>query len=208
MNVFWFRRDLRLNDNAGLYHALKDGQPVIPIFIFDTNILEDLEDKDDARVEFIRNTLVEMNVQLEKSGSALHVYHGTPEKVFKEITEKFSIEKVFTNGDYEQYAIDRDNKIIELLGRKGISFHSFKDQVIFEKNEIVKDDGTPYVVFTPYSRKWKSALKDFNIKEYPVKKYFSNLYKTPEKQIPSLESIGFKKSKIEIPPKKISDSIL
>lgn len=207
MNIFWFRRDLRLRDNAGLYHALKDGGPVLPIFIFDTNILDDLEDKNDARVQFIYDTIVEMNHELEKYGSALHVYHGTPEKAFTDLTAKYDIQKVFTNNDFESYAIDRDTNIISLLGEKGITFYSYKDQVIFEKNEVMKDDGAPYVVYTPYSRKWKSLLKDFFIKEYPTKKYFSNFYQTPPKAIPSLKSMGFGKSDTFIPPKNISDTV-
>lgn len=207
MNIFWFRRDLRVNDNAGLYHALKEGQPVMPVFIFDTNILDDLEDKDDARVNFIHNTLVEMNETLIEIGSSLKIYHGTPVDVFEKITQEFNIEKVFTNNDYELYASDRDNKIKWLLGKKGISFYSYKDQVIFEKNEIVKNDGTPYNVFTPYSRKWKSVLNDFYLREYSENKYFSNFYKCSPLEIPSLASIGFKKSILQIPSKDIPDSI-
>ena len=148
MNIFWFRRDLRLDDNAGLFHALKDGDPVIPVFIFDTNILDDLDDKSDARVNFIHDSLVNLNKQLYKSGSALHVYHGTPEEVFSTIITEFKVQKVFTNRDYELYATERDNKITQQLAGKGITFHSFKDQVIFEKDEITKDDGTPYTVYT------------------------------------------------------------
>lgn len=207
MNIFWFRRDLRLNDNAGLYHALKGGQPVMPVFIFDTNILDDLEDKDDARVNFIHNTLVELNEKLITIGSGLKVYYGTPEVVFGKIINEFHVTNVFTNTDYELYASERDNKIKLLLGEKGISFYSYKDHVIFEKNEIVKDDGAPYVVFTPYSRKWKSVLKDFYLREYPSVKYFNNFYKCSPSEIPSLESIGFKRSNLQIPSKDVPDSI-
>lgn len=208
MNIFWFRRDLRLDDNAGLYHALKSGQPVLPLFIFDTNILDDLEDKDDARVMFIRDTLVDMDEELRNHGSALHVYHGTPEKVFREITAGYKIDRVFTNRDHELYALNRDSKIIELLGKKGITFHDFKDQVIFDRNEIVKDDGTPYAVFTPYSRKWKSELTQFYLEEYPTRKYFKNFYQCSPISIPSLESLGFKKSKVEIPSKLVPDLLI
>ncbi len=208
MNVFWFRRDLRLTDNAGLYRALKEGEPVLPIFIFDTNILDDLEDKDDARVQFIYDTVVEMNNELSKHGSTLHVFYSSPEKVFTELIEGYDISKVFTNSDYESYAIERDSNIIRLLGTKGISFHSYKDQVIFEKDEIVKDSGEPYVVYTPYSRKWKSELNKFYLKEYPVEKYFSNLFKTPVKPVPSLESMGFIKSKLAIPSKEVPDNLI
>ena len=196
-----------MNDNAGLYHALKQGRPVLPVFIFDTNILDELEDKDDARVMFIHDTLVEMNEQLRRQGSAMHVYHGTPEKVFRELISEYEIEGVYTNRDHELYALERDSKIIQLLGSKGITFHDFKDQVIFDRNEILKDDGTPYAVFTPYSRKWKSALTRFYLEEYPAKKYFKNFYECTPKKIPSLESIGFKKSKVEIPSDDVPDNL-
>jgi deoxyribodipyrimidine photo-lyase len=207
MNVFWFRRDLRLDDNAGLYHALKDGRPVLPVFIFDTNILDDLEQKDDARVMFIHDRLVEMDGELHKLGSALHVYHGTPEKVFRDITTEFAIEKVFTNRDYELYALERDSRMIELLAKKAITFHDFKDQVIFDRSEIMKDDGTPYAVFTPYSRKWRSELTPFHFDAYPTKKFFRNFYQCPPKKVPSLGSIGFRKSKTEIPSREVPDSL-
>ena len=208
MNIFWFRRDLRVNDNAGLYHALKEGQPVMPVFIFDTNILDDLEDNNDARVNFIHNSLVELNEKLITMGSGLQVFHGTPEHVFDKIISEFNVEKVFTNTDYELYATERDNNIKLLLRKRGISFYSYKDQVIFEKNEIVKEDGSPYVVFTPYSRKWKSVLNDFYLREYPSEKYFRNFYQFFPAEIPSLESIGFKKSNLQIPTKDVPDSII
>lgn len=207
MNVFWFRRDLRLSDNAGLYHALKDGEPVLPVFIFDTNILDDLEDKDDARVQFIHDTIVEMDGELKKLGSSMHVYYGTPEKIFSSIISEYPVQKVFTNSDFESYAIERDSSIIELVGKQGITFHTYKDQVIFEKNEIAKDDGEPYVVYTPYSRKWKSKLDEFYLKAYPTEKYFSNFHTTPSRTIPSLESMGFRKSTIPVPPKEVPDKI-
>lgn len=208
MNVFWFRRDLRLTDNAGFYRALKAGQPVLPIFIFDTNILDDLEDKDDARVHFIYDTVVEMNKELAKRGSSLQVFYSTPEKVFADLTDHYQIHKVFTNTDYESYAIERDAKITQLLAKKGITFHSYKDQVIFEKDEIVKDSGEPYVVYTPYSRKWKSELNAFYLKEYPVKKYFNNLFQTSLSEVPSLQSMGFRESKVPIPSKEVPDSVI
>ncbi|MBL7697347.1 MAG: deoxyribodipyrimidine photo-lyase [Chitinophagaceae bacterium] len=207
MNVFWFRRDLRLHDNAGLYQALKDAEPVLPVFIFDTNILDELEDEDDARVHFIHDTLAEMNELLAKRGSSLHVYHGTPEKAFTDITERFTVNKVFTNSDAELYALERDKAVMELLAKKGIAFQAWKDQVIFGKDEILKEDGEPYVIYTPYSKKWKSKLTDFYTKAYPVEKYFANFFKSPSKPVPSLESIGFKKSSVQIPPKDIPDTV-
>lgn len=207
MNVFWFRRDLRLHDNAGLFHALKEGEPVLPVFIFDTNILDDLDDENDARVQFIHDTLVEMNEALAGLGSSLYVYHGTPADAFSEITEKFSLHRVFTNADYESYAIERDKKITGLLAGKGITFHAYRDQVIFGRDDILKENGEPYVVYTPYSRKWKSKLTDEDLKSYLTEEYFSNFYPTAPAKIPSLQDIGFKKGNVAIPPKDVPDTV-
>ncbi len=155
ISIFWFRRDLRLEDNAALYHALKSGYPVLPVFIFDTNILEELVNKADARVQFIHNTIVELNDQLQQYGSSIQVYHSTPEMAFHKITDQYDVAAVYTNRDYEPYAIKRDRKIETLLQEKNIAFYSFKDQVIFEKDEVTKDNREPYTIFTPYSKKWK-----------------------------------------------------
>lgn len=201
MNVFWFRRDLRLADNAGLYHALKNGDPVIPIFIFDTNILDDLQDKDDARVTFIHDTIVALNAEFKALGSSFLVFHGTPEDAFKQLIAEHKIATVFTNNDYESYAIERDENIGKLLGANKIAFKSYKDEVIFEKKEILKDDESPYVVYSPYSRKWKSLLNDFYLKAYPTEKYYKNFWKNKAGKIPSIEELGFKRSTIDIPPK-------
>ena len=199
VNIFWFRRDLRLEDNAGLYHALKAGAPVIPIFIFDSSILDKLDNKADARVEFIHDAILSMQEKLEKLGSTLEVFHGLPNEVFTKLISKYKIETVFTNHDYETYAIARDAGIEKLLKEKDVSFRSFKDQVIFEKDEVIKDNGEPYTVFTPYSRKWKAALKPFFFKPYPTKKYFKNFYQQEPKKIPSLKQIGFKETGRKFP---------
>src|SRR6476469_6895937 len=172
--IMWFRRDLRLHDNAAFYHALKSGLPVVPVFIFDTEILNDLEDKRDRRVEFIHDAITEMQNALIKLGSTMHVFYDKPLQAFEKLIEMYSVQSVFTNHDYEQYAMDRDNEIEQFLKTKSISFHHYKDQVIFDKNEVVKDDGTCYTVFTPYSRKWKATLTDFHLKSYPVNKYLKN----------------------------------
>jgi deoxyribodipyrimidine photo-lyase len=208
VNIFWFRRDLRLEDNAGLYHALKDNKAVLPLFIFDRNILDELEDKNDRRVEFIHNALEEIQQTLWKIDSSLDVRYGFPLDIYKQLMEDYNIEKVFTNHDYEPYARKRDNEIADLLKANGISFHTYKDQVIFEKDEVVKDDGKPYTVFTPYSRRWKAALNDFYFKSYPTKKYFPNFYKQPAREIPSLESMGFKTTGQLFPTKNWKDSII
>lgn len=208
VNIFWFRRDLRLNDNAGLYHALKSKLPVVPVFIFDTNILDQLEDKEDRRVEFIHAALHEMQQQLLQLGSSLQVYHGTPAQVYKQLLQEYSIKTVFTNHDYEPYAVEREKLVEQLLKEHGAALQTYKDQVLLEKDEVLKDDGKPYTVFTPYSRKWKAVLNDFHLKPYPNKKYFSNFYKQAEKQIPSLKSLGFKAVDKPFPSKHLDEEII
>ena len=158
INIFWFRRDLRLEDNAGLYHALSAGLPVLPIFIFDTEILNQLDEKNDRRVNFILHVINHLQEQLEKTGTTLDVRIGKPVSVFKKLLIDYKIENVFTNRDYEPYAIQRDKEVGLLLEQNSIGFKTFKDQVIFEKKEVVKDDGTPYSIYTPFSKKWKALL--------------------------------------------------
>lgn len=208
VNIFWFRRDLRLDDNAGLYHALKGELPVIPIFIFDKYILDELEDKEDRRVEFIRAAIIEIQDKLGEMNAAIEVYYGTPVETFNMLIKKYSISKVFTNHDYEPYAVKRDAEIKELLEKSGISFHTYKDQVIFEKKELMKDNGEPYAVFTPYSRKWLATLNDFYIKAYPVKKYVDNLYRQPAQEIPSMESMGFKEMGKPFPSVELEEELI
>ncbi len=191
INIIWFRRDLRLNDNAALYHALKSNNCVLPIFIFDQQILDQLEDKEDKRVAFIHDALHAMQQQLAAINSNLEVHYGYPLDVFKTLLKKYTIETVFTNHDYELYALERDSAIEQLLNNNGANLKTFKDQVIFEKSEVTKDDGLPYTIFTPYSRKWKAALKPFHLKAYPTEKYFNNFYQQTLQPILSLESMGF-----------------
>jgi deoxyribodipyrimidine photo-lyase len=212
MTVFWFRRDLRLEDNAGLYYALKENKNVLPVFIFDTDILDQLENKEDRRVAFIWEALQKMQHELEELGSSLFILHDKPLNAFETLTATHSIKSVYTNHDYEPAAIKRDISIQQFLKTKNILFKTYKDQVIFEKNEITKDDGLPYTVFTPYMRKWKTKLSDFYLKAYPVNKYISNFLKTKPFPFPSLKKLGFKQfaemdryfPKAKIPQKKIS----
>lgn len=208
VNIFWFRRDLRLHDNAGLYHALRSGKPVVPVFIFDTNILGELEDKADRRVEFIHLALQEIQQELIKYGSTLDVKYGEPLAIYKELASEYTIEAVYTNHDYEPYATKRDAAIEQLLTLKGISFNMFKDQVILEKGEVLKDDGKPYTVFTPYSRRWKTTLTPFHLTSYSTEKYISNFFKQATRQIISLEKMGFKASGISFPPKSWKSEII
>lgn len=208
VSLFWFRRDLRLDDNAGLYHALKSNVSVLPIFIFDKNILDKLEDKKDKRVEFIHSAITDLSSQLKELGSSIKVFYSTPEKVFKELVKQYDIKIIYTNHDYEHYADERDSAIKEILSKQKIEFKSYKDQCIFEKNEVTKDNGKPYTVFTPYSRKWKLRLTDYHVKPYPNKKYFSNFLKINVFEIPSLKKIGFEKTDAEVPSKTISKSVV
>ena len=208
VNIVWFRRDLRLSDNAALYHALKSENPVLPIFIFDKNILDRLDDKTDRRVEFIHAALTEMQQQLVTLGSSLQVFYSTPLEAFEQLISNYKIEKVFTNHDYEQYAIDRDGQINDLLHQHSASLHTFKDQVIFEKDEVTKDDGKPYTVFTPFCNKWKSRLTPFHLKAYPTEQYFNNFYEQSPTAIPTLESIGFKEVDKPFPGKDLNLAIV
>ncbi len=208
VSIFWFRRDLRLEDNAGLYHALRGDRPVVPIFIFDRNILDKLEDKADRRVEFIHRALEDMQRQLIQAGSSLQVFYGSPAEIFRRLLTKYQVGQVFTNTDYEPYARERDAEVAGIVADAGGSFHPFKDQVIFEKDEVVKDDGKPYTVFTPYSKRWKALLNDFYQTPYPVERYFSNFYRQAACEIPSLLSMGFKPCGDAFPPNSLREDLL
>ena len=202
--VFWFRRDLRLQDNAGLFHALKESEEVLPVFIFDSEILEKLEDKADLRVAFIHQSLTLIQKQLEDLGSTLLVLHGYPLEIFKELTPK----AVYTNHDYEPYARSRDAQVKEILESKGVVFKTFKDQVIFEKGEVTKDDGKPYTVFTPYSRKWKSKLEELALKSFATEKYFDHFKKIVPIALPTLKEIGFQETSFNFPERLVKQSIV
>lgn len=199
VNIFWFRRDLRLDDNVGFYKALHGKFQALPIFIFDSEILNELP-KDDARVTFIFETLQKMRNDLQEHGSSIAIYHGKPEDVFKQIISEFAVQNVITNRDYEPYAKQRDETIEKLLSKKNIGFYTFKDQVIFEKDEVVKGDGNPYVVYTPFMKIWKEKFKKENEEKiYYTNHFLKNLYQNTLLPNLTLADMGFKKSKIEIP---------
>ncbi len=189
--LFWFRRDLRLTDNAGLSAALQIGFPVLPLFIFDTNILNSLPERKDSRISFIYHVLFRINEELKSKGSTLAVFSGDPLSVFREITMKFHVRAVYCNHDYEPYSLKRDREVSSWLQTKNISFFSYKDQTIFEKSEIVKEDGTPYTVFTPYSVKWKQKLQERNLAPFPVAQFSGSFLKCPPIPFPALSDIGF-----------------
>lgn len=205
VNFFWFRRDLRLDDNAALYHALREGREVLAVFIFDPGILEKLNNPADPRVRFIHDQVASLKTQLQKWGSDLEVLHGTPIKLWKELFSTTGAAGLYLNHDYEPYAIQRDATIEKLCQQQGVAYHSFKDQVIFEKDEIVTEARKPYTVYTPYKKKWLQGLSDFYLKSYPVSSYVKNFARVQNKQkMPTLESIGFQKSVVEFPPPEIT----
>lgn len=208
VNIFWFRRDLRLDDNLGFYEALKGKHPVLPIFIFDSEILENLP-KDDARVSFIHQTLQNMRQSLQDDHeSSIAIYHGKPKDIYKQLIEAYDVNAVFTNRDYEPYARERDKEIEELLINHDIEFKSFKDQVIFEKDEVVKNDGDPYKVYTPYMRTWKEKFKSIDLEIYYTNSYLNNVIEHSRLPNLSLSDIGFKKSKQEITDYEVTPTLI
>jgi deoxyribodipyrimidine photo-lyase len=198
--LFWFRRDLRLHDNAGLYYALQEKEPVLPLFIFDENILSGLDEKRDPRVQFIHDQVTELHRRLRDLGSGILVRYGTPEAVFRELAGRYRISAVYTNRDYEPYARERDNQIRKMLGEAGIRFHAFKDHVIFEKTEICTDKGEPYRVFTPYKNRWLGAWRSAQIQAFPSEAFAERFLRCDPFVMPGLAEIGFGISPIPIPP--------
>ncbi|MFY0624666.1 MAG: deoxyribodipyrimidine photo-lyase [Reichenbachiella sp.] len=200
INVFWFRRDLRLHDNTGLIAALKSSLPVLPIFIFDSNILDELE-RDDPRVQFIHQTINGIQQELMMIGKSIRVFVGSPEKVWKQILSEYDIDEVYVNKDYEPYALERDRQINQLLANQNIEYKAFKDQVIFEESEIVKADGLPYTVYTPYENKWLSSIDPSSF--YKSNHSFENLVNEIH-EIPDLNTIGFTCSSIKVWPPQLA----
>lgn len=206
--IFWHRRDLRLHDNAGLHRALKSGLPVLPLFIFDKVILDNLENKEDKRITFIFDAIIEIQKELRKHDSDILVRYGAPLDVWKDLIEEYDIAEVYTNNDYESYAKERDGQVAALLSKNGAEFKSFKDQVVFEKQEVLTGQNTVYSVFTPYSRAWKAKLNDFYLSSYPTEKYFTNLFKTKSQQIPSYKEIGFVETDHNFPDEHVKPGLI
>jgi deoxyribodipyrimidine photo-lyase len=233
VTIFWHRRDLRLDDNAGLYHALRDNSaPVLPIFIFDRHILDALANRRDARVEFIFDALEALRTQLESMGSTLSVWYGMPEEVWPQILQQFEVRAVYTNHDFEPYALQRDAHVADLLKAHNIPFRTYKDHVIFEKNEVLKDDGKPYTVFSPYGRKWRTRLAarevdvemsdsaptriSYFLQSYPNERYFDNFLKinnlsaswpTASQRV-ELDAMNFERAGIPFPSATVARSII
>lgn len=201
INLFWYRRDLRLTDNTGFHYALEAGLPVLPIFIFDKKIISPLA-KDDSRITFIYNSLNRLDQELKTKNSSLLCLYGTPEECWKNLLQEYDIDTVFTNRDYEPYGIERDKKIENLLSSKGIRFNTYKDQVIFEKGEVTKDDGKPYTVYTPFKNKWLSLFDSSSM----TKDYSLNLENCLNKlqPFPSMKELGFSESTVKVQPIDLS----
>lgn len=206
INVFWFRRDLRLEDNCALHHALKQDKDVLPVFIFDKEILNKLQDKSDRRVDYFHQALKEIHQDLKESKSGITVFNEKPLDAFKKLVQQYDIDTVFCNSDYEPEAIQRDLEIEKFLEKNKIDFKSFKDQVIFEKDEVLKKDGTPYTVYTPYSKKWKELLHKTKTEHFSTN--FSSLLKYNPPEFPGLEDIGFKKTDIQFTKPVLEKSII
>lgn len=203
--LFWFRRDLRLDDNRGLWEALRSGHKVLPLFIFDTHILQELP-RNDARVTFLYDQLQVLRRALAKScGGCLALYEGTPEEVFGRLVSEWNVQAVYANADYEPYAQQRDTRVAGQLGQAGIPLRTFKDQVIFEKSEVVKDNGDPYVVYTPYMRKWKERFYQLGeLPDYDTRPHLGSVLAERLPEGPDLSELGFIRAGIQVPDYDLS----
>jgi len=209
VSLFWFRRDLRLEDNAGLWKALNSGVPVVPIFIFDPNILSKLEDTRDARVSFLHERLQHLKAQLEDLGSDLLVFYDKPLNVFKSLCLQYEVTGLFFNRDYEPYARERDKAVYEYFETISASCIGAKDHVLFEKNEVVKADGTPYLVYSPYAKAWKKRCTSDHFKAYPTQNHFNSFFQMDTKsRMITLDAMGFESTSLAMPSARISKDII
>ncbi|MEZ7496512.1 deoxyribodipyrimidine photo-lyase [Leeuwenhoekiella aequorea] len=209
VSIFWFRRDLRLDDNVGFLEALKSDYPVLPIFIFDKEILDKLP-KDDARVTFIYETLQKMRDRLQNDHtSSLALFYGKPIDIWKQILKDYEVKEVYTNRDYEPYAKKRDEEISSLFEEKDIDFKTFKDQVIFEKDDVVKGDGEPYIVYTPYKNKWLETFNEDNdLKIHYTSQHLNNLVENSRLPNLTLSEMGFETSSLKIPDYDVTPTLI
>ncbi len=206
--IHWLRRDLRLFDNSALYRALESGYPVQLVFIFDRQILDQLEDKNDRRLSFIHQALNEIAKVAQSNGGSLATYYGQPAKIWEELGADEQLKGVFANRDYEPYARQRDSEIIAQLKMKNIPFQHFKDHVVHEAHEVLKDDGKPYTIFTPYSRKWKAHLQNEALQSRPSESLLHKLRPSEPQAIIPLEQMGFKAVQFDFPSKEVRDSLI
>jgi deoxyribodipyrimidine photo-lyase len=208
ISIHWFRRDLRSVDNHGFHRALVEHGDVLPLFIFDTNILDRSDDRSDRRVDLIHRVLVQLKEELEKHGGSLLVEQGAPITVWKRLLERFEITAVTTNHDHEPYATQRDAQIAELLRSHGITFQTYKDISIFERSEVIKPDGGPYTVFTPYAKKWRELFRPQLLDPFPSEEHLEKLFRTEALPMLSLSDLGFSRTDVVIPPAKVPDALL
>lgn len=204
---YWFRRDLRLEDNAGLYHALKDNKSVIPVFVFDENILKKLK-PGDIRMTFIYDQIQRLKLELNALGSDLLVKYGAPLAVWRELLKDTFGSRIYLNKDYEPYASNRDQGVAEIVEQRGGQLFSYKDHVVFEENEILKNDGKPYTVFTPYCRKWMQKFNDQGVEFYETKRYYGHFWQTEAASVISLERMGFIGNQVVIPQCKVNSEVI
>jgi len=206
--VHWFRRDLRWHDNRALLRALSSGKPVLPIFIFDTNILDRLESKVDARLTFLHDQLERMKETAREVGSDILVMHGRPEEAFKNLLNRFQVLAVHANEDYEPYADQRDQAIHSLLDAKNIPFETTTDHVLMAPHEVTKPDGNPYTVFTPFSKRWQTNITPSHLQGAPSEAHLHRLYQWTESNMPSLNELGFQRSEVRAPEALMDEEIL
>jgi deoxyribodipyrimidine photo-lyase len=208
INIFWMRRDLRLEDNTALYHALKTRENVLPLFIFDVDILEQLEFRPDYRVNFIHKTLLELKAYLENIGSSIYIAHGKSLDIFKQLTENYHVCSVYANRDYEPAALERDHQVEKFLTHNKIEFQTYKDHVIFEKDELVKNDGKPYTIFTPYKNKFIEKFNMEMVKALNTTQYFHHFFRTKPLPMRSIEQLGFEHVDLIFPPKSLNQRLI
>ncbi len=206
-SVFWFRRDLRLEDNKGLYYALTEGKNIIPLFIFDTDITDSLPEND-ARVDFIYHNISIMEEDLKKKGKHLMVQKGKPAEIFQKLLNDYAILSVYTNKDHEPYGIKRDNEIAGILKEKGVEFKSYLDHLLFDKDEVLKSDDTPYNVFTPYGKKCSEKLTSEHLKHYQSEEHLNAFAKLENTKLPRLKDLGFTSPGIDFPGKNVEDTLM
>ncbi|MGY6559783.1 MAG: cryptochrome/photolyase family protein [Nitritalea sp.] len=206
ITLFWFRRDLRLEDNTGLAAACREKKNVLPLFIFDRHILDELEERSDARVQFIHEQVAALREAFQAKGGSMEVHYGHPEKVFPELLKRYRVEAVYTNRDYEPYARSRDAQIEELLEEADIPFRTFKDQVILEEGEVLNGSGEFYKVFTPYSKAWRAKFEELQLEAQKLEE--DAFFQTEPLPFPSLEDMDFKPSSIRIPPMEVDEAIV
>jgi deoxyribodipyrimidine photo-lyase len=195
-SLVWFRRDLRPHDHAALHAALRAGGPVHCAFVFDTEILDLLEERADRRVEFIWESVRELQTALEALGGGLHVLHGPAREAIPRLAAGLGVSVVYANRDYEPQALARDAAVAAALKTQGIDFHTRKDQVIFERGEVTTRAGGDFSVFTPYKRAWLAKLSPFFVKAYPIEAHRARLAPAPPGKLPALEALGFKRTNL------------